>query len=134
MELAITLTEDGENPVVGDLRLSAGRLVWTSDLALEVAQRIAVRLQFFKGEWWLDRRQGLPWYEQVLVKSPDLPVVRGIFSKVITETPGLATLESLILGEPDADRLGELAFSGRLTNGQRFTSAVFGRPYLVRVP
>lgn len=133
MELAIARSVDAENPTVGDLRLSGGTLVWTTDLATEVAQRLTVRFNFFKGEWFLDRRQGTPWYQEVFVKDPDPAVLRAIFSSVILGTAGVATLERLTLGEPDADRELSLSFEARLTDGSRFLSSAFG-PFLVRVP
>lgn len=107
--------------------------MWLDDLPAEVAQRLTVRLNFFKGEWFLDRRQGIPYYQELLIKEPESRVVRGVFSSVISGTPGIASLDSLTIGEPDADRLVDITFTATLTNGQRFRSSAYG-PFVVRVP
>lgn len=43
--------------------------VLTSDLAKEVAQRLTVAFNFFRGEWFLDTREGLPYYEEIIKKG-----------------------------------------------------------------
>src|SRR5690606_28796586 len=98
MELLLTETADGvdsNNPVEGDLHLSGGDLVWTTDLGQEVAQRLRVRFRFFRGEWFLDRREGTPWYGEILVKNPSPRTVRAIFRNIILRTPGVAALNQL---------------------------------------
>ena len=54
--------------------------------------RVISRLQFIKGEWFLDTRQGLPYYEAVFRKNPDLSLVQSIFRKAINSTPGVQTV------------------------------------------
>lgn len=133
MQLAIALVVDGENPTVGDLRLSGGDLVWLDDFTAETAQRLTIKFSFFKGEWFLDRRQGTPYYQELLVKEPDSKIVRGVFSQIILADPGVAELLSLTISEPDSDRLVTVDFSARLKNGVTLRSSDFG-PFLVRVP
>lgn len=133
MELAIARTVDGENPIVGDLMLSSGDLVWLDDFALETAQRLTVKFSFFKGEWFLDRRQGTPYYQELLVKEPDRNTARGVFRRIILSDPGVAEVISLTLSEPDAERQAEVVFSARLKNGVTLRSTDHG-PFIVRVP
>ena len=133
MELSIVLAPDFDNPTVGDLLLVKGTLVFTKDLRYEVAQRLLTRLSFFKGEWFYDRRQGMPYYQQLLVKAPDSNAVRSIFSQAITGTKGVSSLLSLDIGEPDANREVEIRFVCRLTNGEVFKSTDF-QAFIVRVP
>jgi hypothetical protein len=63
--------------------------------AAAIAQRLRTRLRFFKGEWFLDKRQGMPYYEQVLVKNPDLTLVRSLFRRAILETPGVLAISRM---------------------------------------
>ena len=62
----------------GDLLLSK-----TGDLVLEdsVAQKIRIRLLWFEGEWRWNREEGMPYFDRLLIKNPDLDsfesVVRG---------------------------------------------------------
>ena len=78
----------------GDILVSSGDLALTGD-ATAVKQSLAIRLQFFAGEWFLDLDAGLPYFESILVKNPDLLAVRSLYRDVILETPGVQDLELL---------------------------------------
>ena len=121
---------DSDNPVEGDLRLVKGTLVFTSDLPTEVAQRLRVRFRFFLGDWFLDQREGIPWFQAVLVKNPSGGTIRAIFTKVITETPGVLALDSLDFIMDAGTRTLDLNFTARLEDGSTFRSSSFG-PFLV---
>ena len=86
------------------------RTVPVNDLALDengafifidgpqlIRQRIASRFKFFLGEWFLDIRQGVPYYRDVLIKNPNLAVVRSIFRNIIISTPGVLSLDSFTM-------------------------------------
>jgi len=54
--------------------------------------RIVARLKFFKGEWFLDTRQGMPYFTSIFVKNPELALVESIFRRAILSTPGVKTI------------------------------------------
>jgi hypothetical protein len=58
--------------------------------------RLEARLQFFKREWFLDLRQGMPYYEAVFVKNPDISLVQSIFRRAILATPGVQTIARMV--------------------------------------
>lgn len=89
--------------VDGDLDISAGDLVLVSD-ADAVLQAVRIRLQFFKGEWYLDESAGLPYFQDILVKNPDMNVLQFLFRKAILETPGITTVNALTLSFDSAAR------------------------------
>lgn len=62
-----------------------------------LAQRIQCRLQTFMGECFLDRSVGVPYYEEILKKNPDLGRVRSLLASVIKSVDGVATILSLEL-------------------------------------
>jgi hypothetical protein len=82
-----------------DLKLSS-----TGDLAIEnddfvlltgidaIAQDVDVRLQFFKGEWFLDTRIGVPWYEKILGQKPRLVAVKTLLKNAVLSTPGVLSV------------------------------------------
>jgi hypothetical protein len=70
----------------GDLALSGGDFVWQEGIE-HTRQVIAARFRFFLGEWFLDLREGVPYYRDVLVKNPDREVVRSVFRNVLKTTP-----------------------------------------------
>ena len=101
----------------GDLDLSTGNLQLL-DGNEEIAQKLKYRLQFFFGEWFLDQRLGIPYYEDIFIKNPDLVVVQGIFREVIIETPGVVGIVGeLVLDLVAATRLLTVAFSATLSSG-----------------
>jgi hypothetical protein len=57
--------------------------------------RLLARLRFFKREWFLDKRQGMPYYEAVFVKNPDVGLVQSIFRRAILSTPGVLAVASM---------------------------------------
>lgn len=50
------------------------------------------RLQFFKGEWFLDIEDGTPYFQDILVKPARLRLIEGIIKRRIIETPGIIEL------------------------------------------
>ncbi len=72
-----------------DFALFEGNLVLCRD-ARVITQRVENRFRFFLGEWFLDLREGVPYFQEILVKGPNVKVIRQIFLKVITTTPGMA--------------------------------------------
>lgn len=58
-----------------------------------IAQHIRIRLRFFLAEWFLDQRIGVPYYRQILIKVANENIVRETLSRVIIDTPGVASLE-----------------------------------------
>lgn len=87
-----------------DLKISGGSdlVVDNGDLVLvdgveSISQHLRIRLRFFKGEWFLDERIGLPFYDSILVKRPNLDVVRSILREAIVTCPGVEALETLDL-------------------------------------
>jgi hypothetical protein len=82
MDLKLTADHDIEiDEATGDLVLVDG--------VDAIAQDCDVRLKFFLGEWYLDTRLGVPYYQQILGQKPRLTAVKGIFRKAILSTPGI---------------------------------------------
>jgi hypothetical protein len=130
VQLAIVTSPDLLNPDEGDMLLEAGTAVVVDDLAREVDQGLRVAFHFFKGEWFLDLREGVPYFDQIFVKAPKDSVIRAVFTRVIRLVPGVAAVESLTYDVDAQTRALSLSFVCRLTDGQTFTSADYA-PYLV---
>lgn len=130
MELLLTASVDADNPVEGDLHLEHGDLVWTTDLAVEVAQRLRVRFRFFRGEWFLDLREGTPWYQEILGKGASDATIRAIFSNVIRTCPGVSSLVSISFEMDRSERELVLDFEAKLEDGSTFKASKFG-PFIV---
>lgn len=52
-----------------------------------VLQRVMIRVRFVMGEWFLDTRLGVPYFQRVLVASPDLRAIQVLFERVFLSVP-----------------------------------------------
>lgn len=123
MELLLSTATDSENNFAGDLRLVNGDFVWTEDPVLEVLQRMRSRLRFFKGEWFLDLRQGVPYFQTIMQKADDRTVL-AIFSQVLRRTPGIASLETIRMVRNARERTVEISFRCRFAGGELVSSTL----------
>ncbi|MCK5641951.1 MAG: hypothetical protein KAJ19_14200 [Gammaproteobacteria bacterium] len=62
------------------------------------------RLKFIRGEWFLDQRAGIPYFEEVFVKQPNPARLRAIFYEATLTTPGIAEIKAFSL-DLSADRI-----------------------------
>lgn len=83
-----------------------------------IAQDIRVRLQFFQGEWFLDRRIGVPYFQRILGQKPRLSVLKAIFRKAILTTPGVLSVSDLTVSYDGTSRVIEVSFSASTTEGE----------------
>ena len=104
----------------GDMYADALGLAMTGD-APGIRQQVQLRLGFFRGEWFLDDDRGIPWFDRILIKNPDLVDAQDIFRTAILSVRGVLDVKYLNLGytgrrqaaldfKANTD-LGELSFS-----------------------
>jgi len=79
------------DPLTGDLDLSLGDAHQVDD----VAQAAAIRLKFVLGEWFLDASLGVPYWDVIWVKNPNLDHVRAAFLDALQSTPGIDAVDDL---------------------------------------
>ena len=80
------------------------RTIPAGDLAIEnrhfviargiryVRQKLSARFKFFLGEWFLDLREGVPYYRDVFTWNPNLRVIRSLFRRIVLTTPGVLSV------------------------------------------
>lgn len=132
MEVAIVRSPDLLNPDVGDMLLDDGDAVLLDDISDETAQRLHVGFRFFKGEWFLDLREGVPYFDEIFADRPDDRVIRAVFGSVIRNTEGVAAVERLEYQIDNTTGRLTLSFQARLDDGSLFDSTEFG-PFIVAV-
>lgn len=108
----------------GDLAVTAGRCSLITGGA-ETAQRLQTKFRFFLGEWFLDERAGFPLYEEILVKGPDLSVVRARVRQVLVEDEGVVSVEHIDLDFNTAARELSVSFEATGIDGEPITFADF---------
>lgn len=104
----------------GDIFLNVNDLELTSGVD-GIVQHLQQRLRMFLGEWFLDFRLGVPYFQQIMVKNPNPIVVDSVLKKEIVNTPGILQLvsfdldfannRSLALSFRALTREGEINFS-----------------------
>lgn len=99
-----------------DLAIEMGGLVLVDGVDA-IAQDVRTRLRFFKGEWFLDERVGLPYYGTILVKNPNMAVVKSIYQKAIATTPGVESVTSLDLSLNIGTRTLRITFQAVTVEG-----------------
>lgn len=99
-----------------DFALFEGNLVLVRD-ARAIAQKVENRFRFFLGEWFLDLREGIPYFQDVLIKGPDVAVIRQLFLKVVTSTPGMADVVSFTMEYEPSSRTLFYAWEGITDSG-----------------
>lgn len=82
----------------GDIFVSDG-----GDIALtdSVRQAVLIKVKWILNEWRLGPDFGFPWYEEVLVKNPDLAKIRSLLRSAIMEVDGVV---SAVVNEANIDR------------------------------
>lgn len=95
----LKLNADGDLAIIGfDLALVEGRD--------QVAQRLKTRLKTFLGEWFLDVTRGVPYFEDILVKAPDMTRVNAIITQQILLDPEITSVISFASSfDPSTRRL-----------------------------
>lgn len=113
----------------GDIDTSDNELHLTEDEGDALRQHLQIRLQLFKNEWFLDPRVGMPYYDKILVKNPDLGSVRAIFRKAILDTPGVQSLDGLTLALDNPARVLSVDFT--VTKTEDGTTLDFSKEFIL---
>jgi hypothetical protein len=92
-----------------DLDLAAGDLILVTGVDA-IAQDLDIRLNTFKGEWFLDTRIGVPYFQEILGEKPRLVALKGIFREAILLTPGVQSISDFVLSYDGPTRVLSLSF------------------------
>ena len=94
-----------------------------------IVQQLTIRMKFFLGEWFLDTRLGIPYFQEILVKNADLTRVRGIYRQTILTTPGISSIETFDLEFDGATRKLTVSFRARKIDGEILE---FNRDFIIQ--
>ena len=70
------------------------------------------------GEWFLDQRLGIPYFEQVFIKNPNLSVLNNLFRGVVANSPGIAEVQEFSLAINSATRALTVTFLAKTSSGE----------------
>jgi hypothetical protein len=114
----------------GDLDISTGNLRVEKGIAQVTAWKLTNLFSLFKGEWFYDTRQGVPYFQYVFVARPNLNLIATIFDRVIRSAPGVAGVESISLDYHPRERTLGASFKAHTNNGAVLTGGI-GVPFVV---
>lgn len=119
--------------VGNDLDISSGNLVVVQDRDTCLANKLTIRFQLFLGEWFMDSRIGVPYYQVVFVKNPNLVIIGQLFRNVIYGTPGIKNILSEDISFFSAFRQLSATYKIQSDTGAILEGGV-GAPFIVTVP
>ena len=77
-----------------DIDISSGGFELVDGLDA-IRQELDISLQMVTGEWFLDTRWGMPWFQQLLGVKPRLYVISQLFREAIMAVNGIAGVNDL---------------------------------------
>lgn len=109
---------------MADIRLYNNDLIFENDdLVLvnnsdAIIQHLSIRLKFYLGEWFLDQRLGVPYFDKVFIKNPSLILIRTMFRDVILTTPGIISISKFDLNLISNNRILDTSFTVESSSGK----------------
>lgn len=126
VDIALDLIpSDEDTSKYRDLLVENGDLVLTADAYQSppsyspnpVVQDILQRVRFFAGEWFLDNTQGLPYFQQILVKNPNQYTIDGLFLYTLMNTPGVISVNQYSISINSTTRVLSISFRCTTSTG-----------------
>lgn len=117
----------------GDLDISSGNLAVVTDKAQVTAWKMTNLFRLFKGEWFRDKRVGVPYFQYVLVSNPNLPLIGALFKQVALAAPGVASVSAVGLNFTPKTRHLDATIQAQTNEGAVLEGGV-GKPFIVTQP
>jgi hypothetical protein len=105
------------DPITRDLVIEKGDFVLVDGLDA-IRQELDIALHTFLGEWFLDTRIGMPWFQKILGEKPRLSVVLSIFRDAILKVNGILSVTDLNAEVNAAERELTVTFRAISTEGE----------------
>lgn len=117
--------------VTDDIDLSTGGLQLVTGIDA-ILQNSRIRFRFFKGEWFLNTTEGIPYFENILIKNPNSITMQSIFRQVILTTEGIASLSrfNLDTSKVSSERKARLSYTAVSDTGEIIE---FDREFVINV-
>lgn len=96
------------------------------DNAERVAQQIKIQLLTFLGEWFLDTLHGMPYLDYVLVKNPNIELIRQIFREAILSVDDVKSVNSIEIDYDVRQRVMKLEYEAETAYGLVTRKEVLG--------
>lgn len=98
------------DPVTHDLLITNFDISTVDDVD-QVTQNLGIRLRFFLGEWFLNIGVGVPYYQSILIKSPNQINVESALKSEIINTIGISEILAFSSQYDNFNRRFDVAFT-----------------------
>lgn len=95
----------------GDLDITNNKFSFVDGIDY-IAQSWKIRCLTILGEWFLDQRVGIPYFEHIFVKGPNEGLIREIFRQATYSVSGIKEITSLELDFDAATREATATIKG----------------------
>lgn len=104
----------------GDLEISD-----TGDVMLtqSVRQAVEIRLRWLFGEWRFAPEAGVPYFDRIMVKKPDIEGIKQILRTEIMAVDGMTDVKNLQVVIDTKSRVATITFDGT-ADGENFSEEV----------
>lgn len=82
--------------VAWDLVLDAGGNIAVASNPYALAQDVASAIRLFQGELWYDTTKGIPYWTQILGRTPPLALVRSKFEAAAMTVPEVTSVQCFL--------------------------------------
>lgn len=106
------------DPVTGDLLITNGDFSLLNSEAKVARQSLVINLLFFRGEWFLDLDYGLPYFQRILKKGTNKPIIDSIIRKAILDSYNIASIVTFTSEIQDKTTYKLTKFVGTTTDGE----------------
>lgn len=106
------------NKTTHDLELTNNSFTLV-DGAEAINQHWLIRMGTWDGDWFLDTRIGIPYLKYVLIKNPNMTILKSVFYEASLQTPGIREIASFDL-ELSPDRLLTVSIEGETEDLETF--------------
>lgn len=105
------------NQSTGDLLEASGQISQVTSVDA-IAQGIASDLQTFFGEYWLDKKIGVPYYSVVFKKGTDLSLIKTLLKNEIQKRDDVIEVTKFSFVYLNEERKATIVFSAKVILGQ----------------
>jgi hypothetical protein len=76
-----------------------------------IVSDVEATLKFMAGEWFADLSQGIPYFQQLLIKAPNLPAFRTLLFKAIGARLGIIQVQYVTITVNAAARTASIVWA-----------------------
>jgi len=88
-QYSLKLDDDPLSPFYGDIAVENNNWTFTEPGPDDTRQALQCNYRAFRGEWFLDTSIGCPWFQDILKKNANFPIIQSVLKTVGLDTEGV---------------------------------------------